>query len=306
MFVTSDIFDLEHIARIRRHRWGENLVCGVAAYGPNWPGAGVAAEFLMEAASRSGLAGEMEYAGYKGLDDKRIRSVAPASLGRIARGEMPAASAAMCLLLRGELPAPTAKQGATVVGGEVAWLRRAKPDQLGLSRPFLAYFLCPLSNWSSALGESLLELAVGLLDCQYGFSYVRDELCFPTGYGCGLSGSLGFDDPVKDDAEELWQWGMYARAELWERSPPVFRDLFEINLVPEAYRTAQVAGLGRLPDWIDAGPARGRLKDAGKGRLLWILSDAEIATARPVLNAAGLLFSCPPRVYRDLPGFGRR
>jgi hypothetical protein len=56
-----------------------------------------------------------------------------------------------------------------------------------------------------------------------------------------------------------------------------------------------------LSEWIPAEPRRGRLEDIGQGRWLWTLTDAEMVHVRPLLNEAGLLVSCRPRVYRDLP-----
>jgi hypothetical protein len=65
-----------------------------------------------------------------------------------------------------------------------------------------------------------------------------------------------------------------------------------------------IDGVGLL-DWIAAKSARGQLDDVGQGRWLWTLTDAEMVAVRPVLNAAGLLVSCHPRVYRDLPNRGQ-
>jgi hypothetical protein len=59
--------------------------------------------------------------------------------------------------------------------------------------------------------------------------------------------------------------------------------------------------LGYLLDWIRAQPERGRLEDLGEGRWLWSLTDREMVEVRPQLNAAGVLYSCTERVYRDLP-----
>jgi hypothetical protein len=83
----------------------------------------------------------------------------------------------------------------------------------------------------------------------------------------------------------------------------MFRDLFQVNLLSERHRSALVDGVGLL-HWIAAQSGRGRLDDIGQGRWLWTLTDAQMVAARPLLNAAGLLLSCRPRVYRDLPDGG--
>jgi hypothetical protein len=87
----------------------------------------------------------------------------------------------------------------------------------------------------------------------------------------------------------------------------MLRDLFEVNLVSERHTSVRIDGLGYLADWIGALPGRGNLEEIGRGRGLWTLTSAEISNIRPLLNEAGLLFSCPERVYRDLtPNFRER
>jgi hypothetical protein len=112
---------------------------------------------------------------------------------------------------------------------------------------------------------------------------------------------LDYSPLAREETEEIGGWADFADEGLWTGKWPLLRDLFEVNLLSERHTSAPVEGLGYLTEWICGQPGRGRLQDLGKGRVLWILTDAEIFNVRPLLNQAGLLLSCRNRVYRDLP-----
>ena len=85
-----------------------------------------------------------------------------------------------------------------------------------------------------------------------------------------------------------------------EGLPPAIGAL-EGDRAAERHTQTPVEGLGHLLDWINAQPGRGCLEYLGEGRWLWALTDRELVEVRPQLNAAGMLYSCKERVYRDLP-----
>ena len=104
------------------------------------------------------------------------------------------------------------------------------------------------------------------------------------------------------ESDEIGHWGIFVdEGRNWTGKWPIFRDLFQVNLLSARHTSTPIEGLGYLHEWILARPGRGRLEDIGQGRLLWVLTDAEIVDVRPLLNDAGVLFSCRERVYRDLP-----
>jgi hypothetical protein len=106
----------------------------------------------------------------------------------------------------------------------------------------------------------------------------------------------------REDAGEIGGWARFAGdGKLWSGEWPLLRDLFQVNLLSERHTSTPVEGLGLLTEWIISQLGRGRLEDVGQGRVLWILTDAEMFYVRPLLNRAGLLLSCRDRVYRDLP-----
>jgi hypothetical protein len=125
------------------------------------------------------------------------------------------------------------------------------------------------------------------------------------GYCWGIGSSLDYGDLDREESVEVGAWRDFVgEGRLWTGTWPLFRDLFEVNLISERHTSTPIGPLGYLTEWIGAQPGRGRLEDAGQGRQLWILSDIEMFNIRPLLHSAGLLHSCRDRVYRDLtPGF---
>jgi hypothetical protein len=308
MFVTSDTFDLKRIGRRRDFEWRENLLCGVAVHGAQWLGYQAGAKFLLEAAKLCGLMDEMKWAGYDKPLEKRTRPIAPKSFERLARGELAGAKDASGVLLTGEREARGTERGDIVFGGEAdASLTRrslngAVPRTDGPPWRFSADFLFPIDDRPVERAIELFQLSVDLLGAEYGYYFVRDEMGLPSAYAHGIGTGLDYSPLAREESVEIRDWAHFADEELWTGKWPLLRDLFEVNLLSQRHTSAPIEGLGYLTEWISAQPGRGRLQDMGKGRLLWILTDAEIFNVRPLLNEAGLLLSCRDRVYRDLPG----
>jgi hypothetical protein len=310
MYVTSDIYDLRRIARFQKFEWREILIGGVVVYGTQWRGYQAGARFLLEATQRCGFGVEdMAYASYSRPREERSHAIKAKSFEKLIRGELHGARNADRLLLRGELEAMGTKIGVVWVGGDAY---REHPYVRGLNGPeyiedypypaFQADFVFPLREANSEKAAELLRLAVEVLGAEYGYCFVRDETCFPTGYFDG-SGSERLDyNLARQDVEENGGWSDFNGAgRLWTESWPIFRDLYQVNLISERHTQTPVEGLGHLLDWINAQPGRGCLEYLGEGRWLWALTDRELVEVRPQLNAAGMLYSCKERVYRDLP-----
>jgi hypothetical protein len=309
MYVTSDIFDLKRIARFRKFDWRENLLGGVVVYGTQWRGYQAGARFLLEAARYCGIAEQMQFASYERPGDKRSRSIAGKSFEKLVRGELVGAHSAVEVLFRGELEAAGTQIGVIWVGGEAALRRHCVRGPTGPrwieDYPYPAFsadFLYPLRDPNPDRAIELLRLAVDILGAEYCYYFVRDNLCGPSGYPYGLSPALDYSPFLDEEGEEISGWADFVgEGRLWTGKWPIFRDLFEVNLISERHTQTPIEGLGYLIDWIGAKPRRGRLEAVGEGRWLWILTDAEMVEVRPVLNDAGVLFSCAERVYRDLP-----
>lgn len=309
MFVTSDIFDLKRIGRFRRTEWSENLVAGISVHGTAWRGYQAGARFLLEAARYCGLEAQMEWAGYSRPGDRRTQSIKPKSLERLIRSELAGARRADSVLLRGLYPAKGDPSEAVVGGrasGDARTVGTVSGSQLVENYPFDAFdadFLFPVTADPVDTASGLLRLAVDLLGAEYGYYFVRDEFCFPMIYTGDGGPALDHGPLCIEDSVESSNWRRFVSSgRLWTEKWPPFRDLFQANLVSERHLSVPIEGLGYLDEWIAAQPGRGRLEDLGQGRLLWILTDQEIFDVRPVLNEAGVLFSCRERVYRDLPG----
>jgi hypothetical protein len=313
MFVTSDIFDLNAIARFQCFEWRENLLCGIAVHGTTWRGYQAAAAFVLEAARRRGLLAEMKYASYTRPNDKREHFIKPSSFERLARGELSGAKDAQGIFLKGVRAAAGSRRGYVDFGGSINGRPRRKRTSRGpvqiAAYPYQAFdgeFSFPIDEHPRESASELLWLAADMLDAEYGYYYVRDDLAGPGLYCWGLGPSLDAGDLNHTESREIGQWRDFVReGRLWTEGFPLLRDLFEVNLISERHTSVRIEGLGYLRDWIEAQRGRGRLKDLGRGRLLWTLSDQEMFDVRPVLNAAGLLKSCRDRIYRDLhPGTG--
>ena len=307
MFVTSDNLDFVPIVRHRGFDWREHLMCGVSVHSSHWPGYQAAARFMLEATHRCGLFNDMEYASYSKSGEKRQRFIQPKSFPRLALGELKGAQDAYAVLLRGFIPTEHTENENFEVGGEAS----LKMEHLGPYANILvprqsagAHFVFPLDDKPMETAADLIQLAADILGAEYAYSFIRDELCFPSGYACGIGAPLG--RTADADAVEIDAWARFAAEPIWTGPWPKLRDLYQINLLSERHTAEPVAGLGRLHEWIAAEPGRGALKALGGGQLLWSLTDAEIVSVRPILNDAGLLLSCKSRVYRDLPPYPLR
>ncbi len=309
MFVTSDIFDLAAVARWREWYWRENLLGGIDVHGTNWLGYQAGALFMREATERCGLMQEMRYAGYNLDNELRTRNIKPQSFDRLALGKLSGAKEATNVLLRGERQADGTYTNSITFGGAAGSIRRRRGPSgpIPVAGPpwrFSANFCFPLDEDPVELASDLFKLSVDILGAEYGYHFVRDELCGPWLYTSGIASPLDYSRLNDDDAQEIGGWADFvSEGRLWSGEEPMFRDLFQVNLLSERHRSALVDGVGLL-HWIAAQSGRGRLDDIGQGRWLWTLTDAQMVAARPLLNAAGLLLSCRPRVYRDLPDGG--
>jgi hypothetical protein len=306
MFVTSDIFDCPTIGRFRDLDWREHLLGGIDINGTNWPGYQAGARFLLEASERCGLVHEMRYAGYNRLDEVRTRNILPKSFGRLVRGELSGAKDANSVLLNGERSAEGTYGRTIYFGGRAGAIRqrRGPTGPIPVAGPpwrFSANFGFPLDEDPVKLAGDLFRLSVDILGAEYGYHFVRDALCGPWFYTYGISAPLDYKPLSYADAIEVEDWAeLVKKGGIWSSDGPMFRDLFQVNLLSQRHGDAVVDGVGLL-DWIAAQSGRGQLDDIGQGRRLWTLTDSEMVAVRPVLNAAGLLVSCRPRVYRDLP-----
>jgi hypothetical protein len=306
MFVTSDIFDFQAIARFRDLDWREHLLGGVDIQGTNWPGYQAGARFLLEASERCGLLQEMRYAGYDLTNERRTRNILPKSFDRLAQGKLSGAKDATGVLFKGGRKAVGVETGSISFGGEAGaiYQRRGPTGPIPVDGPpwrFSADFVFPLDEDPVKLASDLFRLSADILGAEYGYHFVRDALCGPWFYTYGISAPLDYKPLSYADAIEVEDWAeLVKKGGIWSSDGPMFRDLFQVNLLSQRHGAAMIDGVGLL-DWIAATSARGQLDDVGQGRMLWTLTDAEMVAVRPVLNAAGLLVSCRPRVYRDLP-----
>ena len=309
MYVTSDLFDLVRVGRFCDVDWRENLVGGVAVHGTNSRGYEALAAFLLEAAKRCGVLDDMQYAGYDRPGDRSTRPLTPKSFERLARGELAGAKTAVSVLFRGSRDAVGCRLGNIMVGGEGSDSERRVRGPTGSvsveNYPFRAFdidFIFPLQNQSADIASDIFRLAIDVLGAEYGYYFVRDDLCSPFTYAHGIGSGIHYGRPGDADTKEISDWCDYFCAgQLWTEDWPRFRDLFQFNLLSERHTSKPIEGLGYLHEWISAEPGRGRLEDVGHGRWIWSLTDAEMFNVRPVLNEAGLLVSCRDRVYRDLP-----
>ncbi|QUD87782.1 hypothetical protein [Phenylobacterium montanum] len=308
MFVTSDIFDLRQIGWALDVDWRENLICGVDVHGSVWPGIEPAAEFMVAAAKKCGLFEEIRYASYHVPGEDRSRLIKPKSFEKIARGGLQGALGANGLMLDGFREAVGAERNRIAFGGDATgwapWDRRDYVGEppAGRQRSLHAHFLFPVQGDPLAVSSELLRLAATSMGAEYGYVFIRDALCRPRGYPMDSSVPPYFAPRGQVCRSEMDNWWGYATRRFWEEKHPLLRDLCQQNLLCERHLSAPVLSFGQLGCWINCEPGRGRLENLGEGRMLWSLTDAEMVAARPILNEAGLLLSCPERVYRDLPG----
>jgi hypothetical protein len=309
VFVTSDTFDLKRIGHFRDFEWRENLVCGVVVLGTEWRGYQADAQYMLEAAKCSGLIDEIVDAGYSREGDRRMHILAPKSFERLAEGKLAGAKNAHGLFFRGYHDAPGSEAGTMVIGGETSGRKRVTLGPLGATpvpdypyRAFETDFLFPLNDRPLETAAALFRLAIEILGAEYGYYFVRDELCGPWLYAHGFGSNLGPGKFCYEESEEVGRWAKFVgEGRLWTGKWPIFRDLFEANLLSSWHMSTPIEGLGFLHEWVSAEPGRGRLEDLGQGRFLWTLTSVEICSVRPILDRAGVLFTCRDRVYRDLP-----
>ncbi len=308
MFVTSDIFDLEHIAARRKIQgWREHLLGGIAVHGMDYPGPEALAQFYVEAAKACGLNEDMRFAGYALRRGERLRPLKPKSLERLAKGELRGAKNAEIVMVRGDRTAIGMEHDTLSFGGESSGSPRAirtmsgpKPVPDYPYRAFDADFIYPADGRPLLTAALLFRLAVEFLQPDYGYFFLRDAICYPGNYAWGLGCSLDYGRLNFDDNTEVNDWRDYVReGRLWTGEWLQLRDLFQINLFSKSRLSVPTERLGYLGDWITAQPGRGRIEEIGQGRVLWSLTDAEMYEIRPLLNR--LLRSARPRIYRDLP-----
>jgi len=303
MFVTSDIFDLKQLSTrfTGWEGWRENLVAGIAVHGPHWPGHQAMADFLLECARVSGVVDKMNVASYFVPGERRSRVIKVGSLQRLIDGKLAGAKTAASVLLEGDQPAPGTRHNTIFFGGSGGRDAGPQPDFIR-SDQYSARFVFPLTGDHTASGAKLLELAAGMIGAAYGYYFVRDEICDPTGYCRGSVPLLDYGPRVKDEESDGVAWRNLSRSDrFWSVSPPILRDLYQVNLISERHTGQPLGQLGYLTDWIAAAPGRGQLRDLGGRRLIWSLTDAEVYSVRRLLDEAGLILSCRDRVYRDLP-----
>ncbi len=313
MFVTSDIFDLSAIGSYLGFEWRENLLCGFAVHGTAWRGYRADASFFLEIARRRGILGEMVYASYNRLNDTRQHFIKPSSFERLARGSLRGAENTVSIMLTGQREAAGTRLGHIYFGGEASGRPRCRRTPNGPAKisdyPHAAFdiaFCLPFDLQAREVASEALRISVDMLDAEYGYYFVRDDLAGPEFFCWGINASLDHGDLSTEDGKEIARWRDFvAEGRLWTESFPLLRDLFEVNLISERHTSVHIHGMGFLDDWIAAKPGRGQLEDLGRERLLWTLTDQEMFDVRPALHAAGLLKSCRPRIYRDLhPGTG--
>ncbi len=279
---------------------------GVDIKGTNWPGYQAGARFLQEASRRCGIAQNMTHAGYNRLDEVRTRQIKPQSMERLARGELAGAKDATSVLLEGGRAQAGKASGEIGFGGETGAIRCRRGPVGPIPAPgppwrFSADFIFPLDEDPVLLASDLLAMAVTILGAEYGYHFIRDAECGADLYTHGISAPLGYSPLAQEQRHEVANWAdAVSDGTIWSGPHPLIRDLFQVNLLSERHMATPVDGLC-LRDWIVAALGRGRSDDLGQGRWLWTLTDAEMVYVRPRLNDAGLLLSCLPRVYRDLP-----
>jgi hypothetical protein len=308
MFVTSDIFKLNQVRDSTDLDRREDLLCGVALHGTRWPGYQSAARFLIEAGKHCGLLDGLQYPSYNRVGAWFTRPISLESFEQMARGQFSEAPDVTDVMLKGLSPAQDAKGGDIMFGGEVGGAVRTTlimTEAHGISddqsKTLSASFIFPLNKHPIETAVRLFELSVDMLGAEFGSYFLRDASYFPFGYSTGRAPPLDRSMLANEDAEEIERWAGFARnGELWSGKWPILRDLYEVNLLSERHTSTPIGGLGYLTEWISVQPGRGRLEDIGQGRLLWVLTDAEIFNVRPLLNRAGMLLSCRDRVYRDL------
>ncbi len=312
MFVTSDIFDLEQIARSWGIAdWRERLVGGIAIHGTNWPGAEAAARFLIEAAKVCGLQDQLPVAGYSTQWGEPSEHLDFAGLASLAKGAVPGASEAQTAYLVGSQGSITTHDNVEYGGYLDAAPRYTSAGDKAPSYPFRAFdgdFAFPLDGPGLERAEAVLRLAAEILQADYGYYFVRDAMAGAGFYARAMPAkTLGPGRLARADKMEAELWRKFVgEGELWTGVWPQLRDVFAVNLLSEQHLWADFEPIGRLDDWIAAEPGRGRLTAVGGGRVLWSLTDAEIHAVRPELWNLALMRSCMPRVYRDLPDARQR
>lgn len=284
MFVTSDIYDLQALAGLKRYAWREQLVAGFVFHGLRWPGAVQVARFLEQAAKTSGL--KAQQASYRPEGTHRSSLVKPASLIKTVERRSAEGKPVDGVLLSCTIADPFAYQAELTAGGEFGTLP---------SNAFYGCFMLPVEHHlSGRLVEQLNQLASNMLDADYGYVFVRDNFAGPAGYYCGIGNGFdawtGVSDAEDDEARE---WSRTVLTSADQDLPPGIRDVFQWNLLSEQH--------DELRDWIQGGSRRGRLEALTPRSWLWSIPTADIETIRTALRSQGLIKASTPRKYRADP-----
>ena len=261
MLVTSDIFDFNSIPRFRDINWRENLLCGIAFHGAGGSDYRAGATFLVEAAKRRRLLSEMKWASYNKPGEKQARYVTCKSFLRLPAAELVGARDAEGLLLRGVREADGAPNDCVIFGGVFRCQQEMLTTAQSGERLFDGDFLFPLTSPPNEdAAADLLRLAVECLAAEYGYFFIRDEMCFPMGYAWGVAPALDYKRTSNREAEEIGQWRDYTRAgQIWTDEWPRMRDLYEVNLISERHTSSPspvlaICSIGSTPspaaaDW---------------------------------------------------------
>ena len=308
MFVTSDIYDLKRFARGWGADWQEHLVSGVVVSGRSWQGSPAGARYFLEAAKLAGLS-KFRWIGWRRRGERDARPMGRRVLHRLADGLPTRVKGAEIILFRGDTIDLSSRQGVIVYGGEAsAHYANFTGDEPPSKEPdgvFQATFLYPYSYDSTRIAKNIFRTAATMLKAEYGYYFIRDDYCFPTGYPLGVSMPLDWSRTNLQDRAEIKNWEEFVYKGPYWTQRPLLRDIYEMNLISGRHTEISAEDVAGLDDWIQKRPGRGELEELGDGRLLWTLTEEEIVRVRPLLDRGGWLVSCNDRVYRGLANGGQ-
>ncbi len=292
MLVTSDVYDIPHIARMGRYDWNEWLIAGIDFYGATWPGFQRTCQFSVEAAEFLNQKKDMVYGGYDLVGASGTRQLRPASIYKAAQDSGNRyEDKAIGTLLRGVLKAPEG-EGSSYIGGAMGM--SGQPE----ARRFSGRWIYVLDRQKRIkLATTLLSKAVCLLDVEYGYFFIRDNLMMPETYGAGMTAGCLVLSRTTGDQDEIHNWGKYKRGDYWREASPRLRDVYEVNLISDRHLARNVNGL-KLGDWIIKDKARGNLAPFENGTYLWTLTTEQMQSIRPDLMSADAILARHERVYR--------
>ena len=169
------------------------------------------------------------------------------------------AKGAIGLFLRGYREAPGAQHDRIGFGASAsasAWgvwdLKdyAGEPRADGQPRPLRVAFVFPVEGDPFGVAAELLR-AGAALGAEYGYVFVRDELCLPTVYGGGGSAALDDSPLAESETDENGSWWRYVLRRMWQGELRL-RDLFQLNLLSARHLAEPIEGLGLLADWVNA------------------------------------------------------